>query len=210
VPPSKQARSRQARQKERLAIAATRRQRVQRRRRNAGAVIAAVIIVVLLVLVLLLPVLDNGSSNKTTTSTTVAATESAKGKPCVAVKDPLPKGAPAVPVDVGPPPAKLLKKDLKAGTGAVVQPGATITANYVGVACSTGKIFDSSWSRGKPAEFPLSGVIEGWTEGIPGMRVGGQRLLGIPSEQAYKSSGQGDAILPDEALWFVVDVVSVK
>ncbi len=128
---------------------------------------------------------------------------------CVAVKDPLPKGAPEVAVQVGAPPTELVKKDLKVGTGAVVKPGATITANYIGVACTTGKIFDSSWSRGKPTEFSLNGVIQGWSDGIPGMKVGGSRLLGIPAAQAYGATGQG-AIGPNEPLWFVVDVVSVK
>jgi peptidylprolyl isomerase len=141
------------------------------------------------------------------TTTTVAA-GSAAGKPCVAVADPLPTGAPEVPVPVGPPPTSLVTQDLKPGTGADVAVGATVTVNYIGVSCSTGKIFDSSYSRGKTASFPLSQVIKGWTDGIPGMKVGGQRLLGIPSDQAYGPSGRPPTIAPDEALWFVVEVVS--
>jgi cyclophilin family peptidyl-prolyl cis-trans isomerase len=90
-----------------------------------------------------------------------------------------------------------------------VPKGATVTVQYIGVACSTGKIFDSSYSRGQPATFPLSGVIQGWTDGIPGMRVGGLRLLGIPSGEAYGSQGSPGAIAPNEALWFVVQMVSV-
>ena len=54
-----------------------------------------------------------------------------------------------------------------------MKPGATVTVDYIGVACSTGKIFDSSYATRRPATFPLSGVIKGWTDGIPGMRVGG-------------------------------------
>jgi peptidylprolyl isomerase len=102
-----------------------------------------------------------------------------------------------------------VKKDLKAGTGAVVAAGATLTVDYIGVSCSTGKIFDSSYSRGQPATFALSQVIPGWQQGLPGMRVGGERLLGIPPAQAYGSTGQGD-IAPDETLWFVVNVRSAK
>ena len=90
-----------------------------------------------------------------------------------------------MPVQVGPPPTTLVKQDLKEGTGAVVAAGDTVTVNYIGVACSTGKIFDSSYSRGQPATFGLGQVIKGWTDGIPGMKVGGQRLLGIPADQAY-------------------------
>jgi peptidylprolyl isomerase len=141
------------------------------------------------------------------TSTTAAA-ESAAGKPCVATADPLPAGAPAVPVVVGPPPTTLVKTDLKEGTGAVVAATDTITVNYIGVACSTGKIFDSSYKTGTPATFPLNGVIQGWTDGIPGMKVGGQRLLGIPSDEAYKDQSPTPAIAPNEALWFVVEVTA--
>jgi peptidylprolyl isomerase len=144
-------------------------------------------------------------------STTAPATgSSAAGKPCVPVADPLPAGAPAVPVKLGPPPAQLLKEDLKPGTGATVAPGHTVTVNYIGVSCSTGKIFDSSYERNQPATFPLTGVIKGWTDGIPGMQVGGQRLLGIPPEQAYKETGSPPDIGPNETLWFVVEVLDTK
>ncbi|HEY5012404.1 MAG TPA: FKBP-type peptidyl-prolyl cis-trans isomerase [Acidimicrobiia bacterium] len=114
-----------------------------------------------------------------------------------------------MPVQTGPPPTKLVTKDLKAGTGAVVKTGQTLSVDYIGVSCSTGKIFDSSYSRGQPASFPLSGVIPGWQQGIPGMRVGGERLLGIPPALAYGSTGQG-GIAPGETLWFVVHVLSAK
>jgi FKBP-type peptidyl-prolyl cis-trans isomerase len=53
-------------------------------------------------------------------------------------------------------------------------------------------------------------VIKGWQEGIPGMHVGGQRLLGIPSEAAYGASGRPPSIAPDEALWFVIEVLDTK
>jgi FKBP-type peptidyl-prolyl cis-trans isomerase len=129
---------------------------------------------------------------------------------CVAVSDPLPKGAPKVPVKIGPPPTKLVKEDLKKGDGAVVKAGATVTVDYIGVACSTGKIFDSSYKTGTPATFSLSQVIKGWTDGIPGMKVGGQRLLGIPADLAYGATGSPPAIGPNEALWFVVSVQSTQ
>ncbi len=150
-----------------------------------------------------------GNSNKATPTPTVAQPISAKGKPCVAVADPLPKGAPAVPVRTGPPPTKLVKKDLKIGTGPVVRPGATVEVNYIGVACSTGKIFDFSYGK-EPIPAKLKGgVITGWIDGIPGMKIGGRRLLGIPPLDAYGATGQGE-IEPDEALWFVIDAVALK
>ena len=140
-----------------------------------------------------------------------AATGSASGKPCVAVSEPLPAGAPAVPVKVGPPPTTLVSEDITPGTGTAATATSTVVADYVGVSCSTGKIFDSSYSRGEPATFPLSNVIPGWQQGIPGMKVGGTRLLGIPAALAYGSSPPpGSGIAPDEPLWFVVTLRDVQ
>jgi peptidylprolyl isomerase len=160
---------------------------------------------------------DNKTASPTTTTTPAGSTtssvplKSVAGQPCVKVSDPLPKGAPAVPVKVGPPPKTLVKQDLKVGTGAVVKANANVSVNYIGVACSTGKIFDdSSYTNGVPGMFSLNGVIPGWTEGIPGMRVGGERLLGIPPALAYQSAGSAPLIAPDETLWFVIQIVSIQ
>lgn len=156
---------------------------------------------------------DDSTDVATTDSTTTIPSGigvSAAGKPCVAVADALPTGAPAVPVKVGPPPTQLVSEDLKPGTGATVAPKDTVTVNYIGVSCSTGKIFDSSYTRNQPATFSLTGVIKGWTDGIPGMKVGGQRLLGIPPEQGYGPSGSPPDIGPNETLWFVVEVLDTK
>jgi peptidylprolyl isomerase len=91
-----------------------------------------------------------------------------------------------------------------------VAANSTVTVNYIGVACSTGKIFDSSYQRGQPAGLPLTGVIKGWQDGVRGMKVGGQRLLGIPPALAYGSTGSPPSIAPEETLWFVIDVLDVK
>jgi peptidylprolyl isomerase len=195
-----------------------RRQRLIRRAISLGVVIVGVGFVIVLVGRLSEGGSSDVASSATTTTfaptaTSAAATVktgSAAGKPCVAVSDPLPAGAPEVPVEVGPPPAALVTKDLKVGTGAPVPASATVTVNYIGVSCSTGKVFDSSYARGQTATFALSGVIKGWTDGIPGMNVGGQRLLGIPAAQAYGSQGHPPDIAPDEPLWFVVEVTDVK
>jgi FKBP-type peptidyl-prolyl cis-trans isomerase len=197
-----------------------RRQQRQQRRRRVLTSGVAVVIVALVVLALVVTV---GSSNNTASSTstsssssstapttTVAKLPSAAGKPCVAVKGPLPKGAPAVPVHLGKPPTNLVTRDLKAGTGAVVKATQTVSVDYIGVSCSTGKIFDSSYSRGQPASFPLNRVIKGWTDGIAGMKVGGERLLGIPPALGYGTAGQPPDIAPNETLWFVVHVISAK
>jgi peptidylprolyl isomerase len=169
----------------------------------------AFVIIVSLVLVFTLAGTSGNGTNTAASTTTVAPIVSAKGKPCVAVADPLPKGAPAVPVQIGPPPTKLVKKDLKIGKGPIVPAGAKVEVNYIGVACSTGKIFDASYGQ-KTFTADLKQVIPGWANGLPGMRVGGRRLLGIPSADAYGPGGGGPSILPDEALWFVVDAVSLK
>ncbi|MGZ6906876.1 MAG: FKBP-type peptidyl-prolyl cis-trans isomerase [Acidimicrobiia bacterium] len=157
---------------------------------------------------------SGSSSNETAgtggSTTTTAFTQTAAQKPCVALADPLPAGAPNVPVKVGPAPTTLVIEDLKPGTGDAASPSSTVTVDYIGVACSTGKIFDSSYSRGQTASFPLSGVIPGWSQGLVGMKVGGQRLLGVPSDLAYGPSGQGADIGPNEALWFVVDLKAVS
>jgi peptidylprolyl isomerase len=137
--------------------------------------------------------------------------ESALGKPCVAFDDTLPDGAPEVPIPVGDPPTELTSEDLVVGTGTPVALGDSVTVNYIGVSCSTGKIFDSSYSRGTPATFSLAEgqLIEGWTQGIPGMQPGGRRVLVIPPSLGYGSTGNS-RIAPDETLVFVVDVVSAE
>ena len=150
------------------------------------------------------------ASTTSTTGTSLPETESAQGKPCVAQTGEPPPGAPGVPVKEGQPPEELVAEDLEEGDGPEVPEGATVTVNYIGVACSTGAVFDDSYSRGEPATFPLSGVIVGWQKGIPGMKAGGRRLLGIPSDQAYGPAGSPPTIAPDETLWFVVELISFE
>lgn len=160
---------------------------------------------------------SGGSSAKVesdTSNSTLAPFDtpaSAKGKPCIALTDSLPPGAPEVPVKVGPAPTELVVEDLTPGTGAEATAGSTVTVDYIGVSCSTGQIFDSSYVRGQPATFALDQVIPGWSQGLVGMKVGGTRLLGIPAELAYGAAPpQGSGIAPDEALWFVVQLKSVQ
>jgi FKBP-type peptidyl-prolyl cis-trans isomerase len=84
----------------------------------------------------------------------------------------------------------LQSTDTVAGTGAEVKAGDTITAHYTGAVAATGVIFQSSLDNGKPFTSPLSQLIKGWQEGIPGMKVGGTRRLLIPSAQAYGAQSQ--------------------
>lgn len=107
---------------------------------------------------------------------------------------------------------QLVKKDLIAGSGQIAQSGQTVTVNYVGVLCKTGKEFDSSWKRNQPFTTPLTAgsVIPGWVQGIPGMRVGGRRELIIPASLAYGSAGRPPTIPANSPLVFVVDLLSVS
>lgn len=105
--------------------------------------------------------------------------------------------------------SSLVVSDVVAGSGDEVPAGATVTVEYCGVGLDSGAVFDSSWARGTPATFPLSGVIAGWQEGIPGMTPGSRRLLVIPAGLAYGDAPPpGSGILPGETLVFVVDLIS--
>lgn len=108
------------------------------------------------------------------------------------------------------PPKELVTEDLCPGEGVAATPADTVTVDYVGVGYKSRKVFDSSYERGQPATFPLSGVIPGWTEGVSGMKPGGARLLLIPADMAYGSQGTPDgSIAPDEALAFIVEMDSI-
>jgi peptidylprolyl isomerase len=118
---------------------------------------------------------------------------------------------PEITLPGGEPPAELVVVDLVEGDGAEASPGATVTAHYVGVSwLNDGEQFDASWDRGEPIAFPLDGVIAGWSEGLPGMRVGGRRLLVIPPEMGYGGASPTPAIAPNDPLVFVVDLVDAE
>jgi peptidylprolyl isomerase len=112
----------------------------------------------------------------------------------------------------GNPPADLEITDITVGDGAEARPGSTVTVHYVGVSHSTGEEFDASWNRGAPFDFPLGAgrVIQGWDQGVAGMKVGGRRKLVIPPHLGYGDRGAGRAIKPGETLIFVVDLISVN
>ncbi len=103
---------------------------------------------------------------------------------------------------------ELVTEALGEGDGEEVPAGAGVSVYYEG-ALLDGTVFDGNFGDPEPITFSLAGVIPGWTEGIPGMRVGGRRLLVIPSEMAYGSAGSGGLIPPDAPLVFVVDLVGI-
>ena len=115
--------------------------------------------------------------------------------------------APVIGKPVGTAPKALVKKDIFVGKGKVALSSSTVRAQYVLMSWKTGKVLQSSWPTGFSA--PLSGVIPGWQQGIPGMKVGGRRLLVIPPALAYGAAG-GGPVGPNETLIFVVDLLGVK
>ena len=99
--------------------------------------------------------------------------------------------------------------DVEVGTGEEVRPGATITAHYTGALVKNGIIFQSSHDMGEAITFGLGQVIKGWTEGVPGMKIGGTRRLVIPSEMAYGSARASASIPPNSDLVFDIDLVAI-
>jgi len=100
--------------------------------------------------------------------------------------------------------------DLVVGDGEEVPVGATITAHYTGALCADGTIFESSHDyTGNVVTFGLDEVIEGWTKGVPGMKVGGTRRLLIPAAMAYGHRRASASIPPNSDLVFDIELVAV-
>lgn len=108
------------------------------------------------------------------------------------------------------PVAKLEIVDIIMGSGEVVPEDATITAYYTGALASDGTIFQSSHDFGKAITFGLSQVIEGWTKGVPGMKVGGTRRLIIPAAQAYGAQSPAPNIPANSDLVFDIELEAIS
>ena len=141
---------------------------------------------------------DSKDESATPTATPTAAAASAGSKPVV-TKPP------------GPKPKKLVKKDLKVGTGPAAKAGDKLSVQYVGVSYLNGRQFDASWDRGQPFDLTLGKgeVIQGWDEGLIGMKVGEKRQLVIPPALAYKEKGSPPDIGPNATLVFDVEMIGV-
>lgn len=109
------------------------------------------------------------------------------------------------------PMSQLKIEDQKVGTGAEVKSGDTISIHYQGT-LEDGTKFDSSYDRGKPFETQIGvgKVIQGWDQGVVGMKVGGKRKLIIPSELGYGERGAGNIIPPNATLIFEVELIGIK
>ena len=118
---------------------------------------------------------------------------------------------PSITIPAGDPPADLVIEDLVVGEGTEATAGCRPVMHYVGVAWSTQREFDSSWSRHETFDFRLGAgeVIGGWDEGVQGMQVGGTRVLIIPPELCYGAYGAGGVIPPNATLKFEVELLGV-
>ena len=149
-----------------------------------------------------------GSDNSSTTSSAAGQENTAAEQ----AETPKKKTKPQAKARNGAPPKQLVTKDLEEGSGRAAKAGDEVTVQYVGVNYKSGKEFDASWDRGEPFPFVLGSgtVIQGWEQGVEGMKVGGRRELIIPPELGYGSAGSPPAIPPNETLIFVVDLEAIN
>jgi FKBP-type peptidyl-prolyl cis-trans isomerase FklB len=106
-------------------------------------------------------------------------------------------------------PSGLQYEVLKEGEGASPNAKDTVTVNYKGTLVD-GTVFDSSYKRGEPATFPVTGVIPGWTEALQKMKTGGKWRIFVPSDLAYGERGAGNIIPPNATLIFEIELLSIK
>jgi peptidylprolyl isomerase len=99
--------------------------------------------------------------------------------------------------------------DIQVGDGKEVSQGGTITAHYTGALAKDGTVFQSSKDTGQPITSALDGVIKGWQEGIPGMKVGGKRRLIIPAALAYGEQSPAPNIPPNSDLVFDIELLDL-
>jgi peptidylprolyl isomerase len=198
---------------------------LRKQQRNRRIVRIGLLAVVAVAAVLLISVLGGddeepvATEDTTTTVASDASTTTAAPIPATPLTCEGPSGEntdlaakPTVPLPEAPA-TELTCQDLVVGTGdEALNTNDVVQVEYVGVGQASGEEFDSSWDADEPpAEFSLDGVIDGWTQGIPGMKVGGRRLLTIPGSLAYGAQGNPSAgIGPDETLVFVVDLIAVN
>jgi peptidylprolyl isomerase len=116
--------------------------------------------------------------------------------------------APTITAPTGDAPTDLIAQDVIVGSGTEVVATSTLTVHYTLMKWSDGSILESSWTGGAPATFPLSGVIQGWQQGLLGAKVGGRRLLVIPPALGY--GPMAGHPLEKDTLIFAVDIVAVS
>jgi peptidylprolyl isomerase len=234
VPTNKQRREAARRHLERQLERRQQREASRKRTTLIATIAGTVVLAVVVVVVVIALTNDNKKANANSTTTpTASATPSATPSPTPSTSYPPAKGAavsfkgvtvkgaadlagaPGVTSKSAKAPTKLEYKDLVVGKGEAATPTSTVTVQYSGVLYKTGKAFDSSWSRGQPAQFSLAQVVKGFTQGIGGtsgvspMKAGGRRIIIIPASLGYGAQAQGP-IPANSPLVFVVDLKSVS
>ena len=148
------------------------------------------------------------SSSSSTTSTSATITPAPEAQPA-------PAAQPATGATEGGQLHKLASglqyQDLAVGSGKMAEAGMNVSVHYTGW-LTDGTKFDSSLDRGQPFKFQLGAgqVIQGWDEGVKGMRIGGKRKLTIPPDMGYGARGAGGVIPPNATLVFDVELLDVQ
>jgi len=151
------------------------------------------------------------ASTKSTVTTRKAGEPLPEQKNVTGVSTDL-KTKPTAPKATGTAPKELQASDVVVGTGTEAKSGDKVTVQYVGQLFANGKEFDTSWKKGRtPFEFTVGQgqVIQGWDQGIPGMKIGGRRVLVIPADLAYGAAGSPPTIPANAPLIFVVDLKKI-
>jgi FKBP-type peptidyl-prolyl cis-trans isomerase len=203
-----------------------RRARAKRRNTVLGAVLGTVAVIVVLVII---GVSVFGGSNNRKTGVKAGATPTASvpvspsptpaapaPKKCAKISpDPTAKGQPSVPQVTGKVSNKLVTHDVKVGHGPAAKSGGTVNVFYIGVSCTTGKVFDASYLHQPLKPFPVTplgqaSVIAGWNQGLIGIRAGGVRELVIPAKLAYQDQPASAPTGANDTLIFLVTAKSVS
>jgi peptidylprolyl isomerase len=234
VPTNKQRREAARRHLERQLERRQQREASRKRTTLIATIAGTIVLAVVVVVVVIALTNDNKKANANSTTTpTGSTTPSATPTPTPTTSYPPAKGAavsfqgvtvkgaadlagaPGVTAKSTTAPTKLEYKDLVVGKGEAAAPTSTVTVQYSGVLYKNGKAFDSSWSRGQPAQFSLAQVVKGFTQGIAGtsgvppMKVGGRRIIIMPASLGYGAQAQGP-IPANSPLVFVVDLKKVS
>jgi len=221
VPSDKRARQRAAREMRLAAEAKAKKRRKQIRNVIVVAVIAGIVIGIVFLTSSSSPPKKSATTTTTTTTAPTTTTTSVAGSTttvppaigAIPAADLSPAGtagkAPTVVVPPGSPPTQLESADLITGTGPAAKTGDSLTVQYVLATYSSRKTVQSSWTS-QPFTFTLGqGVIQGWDEGVVGMKVGGRRELIVPPSLGYGSTAQGSGIAANDTLVFIIDLVKI-
>ena len=221
MPSDKRARQRAAREMRLAAEAKAKKRRKQIRNVIVVAVIAGIVIGIVFLTSSSSPPKKSATTTTTTTTGPTTTPTSVAGSTttvppaigAIPAADLSPAGtagkAPTVVVPPGSPPTQLESADLITGTGPAAKTGDSLTVQYVLATYSSRKTVQSSWTS-QPFTFTLGqGVIQGWDEGVVGMKVGGRRELLVPPSLGYGSTAQGAGSAANDTLVFIIDLVKI-